>query len=66
MGLPLSIEFAGADGDDFAAGRLFLGGFGEEDAAGGLVSASACLTIDTIIEGSSFMLVVPLLCLTLY
>ena len=37
MRLPLSSTGAGADGDDFAFLRLFLGGVGDDDAAGGFL-----------------------------
>ena len=35
--LPLLVERAGADGDDFAFLRLLLDGVGNDDAAGGLL-----------------------------
>ena len=42
MSLPALVAAARADGDDFALLRLFLGGVGNDDAAGGLRLRHRC------------------------
>ena len=46
---------AGADGDDLAFLRLFLGGVGDDDAAGGLVSCSTRRTTTRSCNGRNFI-----------
>jgi hypothetical protein len=49
--LPLGVELALADAHDDAAGRLVLGGIGQQDAAGGLLLALLALDDDAVAEG---------------
>ena len=48
--LPVLVAGAGADGDDFALLRLFLGGVGNDDAAGGLGVFLEPLDDDAVVE----------------
>src|SRR5271154_7187407 len=43
-----------ADADDFALGRLFLGGVGDDDAAGGLFLGIDALDDDAIVKRAKF------------
>src|SRR5690348_6327833 len=54
VALALVIELAGADGNHFALGRLFLGRVGEHDSAGGLLLRFRLLDDHTIREGFEF------------
>ena len=52
--LAVVIELAGADGDDFALGGLFLGRVRQDDAAGGLFLGFRLLDDHAILKGSKF------------
>ncbi len=47
-------QLAGADGNDFAALRFFLGGVGQHDAAGGAFFGFDGFDDDTIIQRTNF------------
>ena len=52
--MPLFIARAGADGDDFAFLGLFLGGVGDDDAAGGLLVAFDAADDHAVMQGTEF------------
>ena len=50
MSLPALVAAAGADGEDFALRGLFLGGVGNDDAAGGLFFGIDALDDNAVVK----------------
>src|SRR3546814_7970459 len=65
--LALVVAGAGADGENFALARLFLGGVGNDDAAGGLLVFLDPADRDTVMQRPEFHGIFPWfgLCLVL-
>src|SRR5690606_38739541 len=63
--LALVADRAGADGDDFAFLRLFLGGVGDDDAAGGLLFRGDAANQNAVVQGTESHDVLSLLSLGL-